>query len=149
MPVRVFFSTTVVMSQGPQGRLVAMGDGTYRLEEDTTGTRSLFEYQAAFDTWLETGKDGVLKTYEPVVVHPLVGSKTYQYALVKQVDTFGNEIHYTFHADGRLHTLSYGGNVNGEPAEVVVYAGYKDRRSPTETCYSSTFRPGFALQYKA
>ncbi|MFA6958389.1 MAG: hypothetical protein WC538_21185 [Thermoanaerobaculia bacterium] len=114
---------------GPDGPLVPLYSGLYlahyRPLEDQSESRKIYTPTAG-NRMTVTGKTGEIWTYARRAIPggPLIQDR---YVLLRKQDANGNRIDYEYTEDGRIEQVSYGGNANGDPAEITVDFLYEPR----------------------
>jgi len=85
--------------------------GPARYRTRSTGASDQYaEYVVSTDTWLVTSVDGIVRTYEPADAGGSGPDGTLQWRVVRERDPSGNVVDFTYHPDGRLAEVSWGGN---------------------------------------
>ena len=106
------------------GRIVAIGDATYRAEYDSDFSR--FEYRAAADEWVMTDRSGQQSTFGGTDDARLRNgqSKTAEWLLRKTKDRWGNVVIYSYSAPADepsaryLAMMQYGGHETREIVDI-------------------------------
>ena len=108
-----------ILRGGPSGLLRCGSSGPCTLLSARAGEGVEAEHDAAADTWTVVTDDGRTILYEPADAGAASGLPTSRWRATEITSPTGDVVTASYHADGRIDELRYGGNALTGDAETV------------------------------
>lgn len=143
---RAYSSDEYLMRGGPSGLLDCSGSGACTLMSARVGEGVEATYDAGADAWTAQTDDGRTITFEPADDGAASGLPTSRWRATEILSPTGDQVTASYHSDGRVDEIRYGGNALTGDAETVwlrfvydvpdrarvsVRGGFVDERAPS------------------